>query len=181
MEFTFDERKAAQAAAWLLRRHGSPMWDVKLAKLLYLADRHALCEAAHPITGDQFVAMPFGPILGGVFERLRRPDHAPDSPWATFVICDEDRDVRHCGQASRDELSDYDIEVLNAVHDEFGELDLYDLGAHMFQLPEWVDPEGGAVVIDPKAILRSAGYDQEDIDAINEQLNAVRAFVDALG
>ena len=35
MEFVFDEPKAAQAAAWLLRRHGGPMWDVKLAKFLY--------------------------------------------------------------------------------------------------------------------------------------------------
>ena len=97
------------------------------------------------------------------------------------MICDEDRDVRHCGQVSRDDLSDYDIKVLDAVHDEFGALNLRDFGAHMFQLPEWVDPEGGAVVIDPKVILRSAGYDQEDIDSINEQLNAVRAFTDALG
>ena len=39
VEFIFDERKAAQAAAHLLRRHGSSMWDIKLIKLLYLADR----------------------------------------------------------------------------------------------------------------------------------------------
>ena len=181
MEFSFNERKAAQAAAWLLQRRGGAMGDVQLVKLLYLADRRALCDAAHPITGDRFVAMPFGLILEGVFDRLRRSEHAPSSPWGTLLRCGSDRDVRHCEPICRDELSDYEIEVLDAIHAEFGAMNLHELGKRMFKLPEWTDPEGGAVPIDPKGILRSAGYTQEDIDAINEQLNAVRALVDVLG
>ena len=71
--------------------------------------------------------------------------------------------------------------MLDAIHAEFGAMSLHELGKRMFKLPEWTDPEGGAVPIDPKRILRSAGYAEEDIDAINEQLNAVRALVDVLG
>ena len=44
MRFVFDERRAAQAAARLLDKHGGTMPWLKLVKLLYLADRAALVE-----------------------------------------------------------------------------------------------------------------------------------------
>ena len=48
MKFVFDERKAAQAAAHLLHRHGGPMPYIKLIKLLYLADRRGLRRDGSP-------------------------------------------------------------------------------------------------------------------------------------
>ena len=46
----FNERKAAQVAAWFLRRSGRRMAHLKLMKLMYLADREALNEFGFPIT-----------------------------------------------------------------------------------------------------------------------------------
>ena len=181
MEFVFNERKAAQAAARLLRRHGEAMWDIKLAKLLYLADRSALCQNGYSITGDRLVAMSFGPILDRVFKRFRTADHAPGSPWIELLICGASGDVRAHGEPDYDHLSDYDVEVLDCIYDEFGAMDVHELARHMFELPEWTDPEGGTVTIDPKVIMRTAGFSEDDLAAIAEQLNAERALALALG
>jgi uncharacterized phage-associated protein len=58
VRFPFDERKAAQAAAYLLKKHDGRLNFMKLIKLLYLADRKSLLENGKPITGDRMLAMP---------------------------------------------------------------------------------------------------------------------------
>ena len=66
--FHFDERKAAQAAAWLLRRHGRPLDAARLATLLYLVDRRAVLESGGPTTGDAWIATEHGPSLRRIAE-----------------------------------------------------------------------------------------------------------------
>jgi hypothetical protein len=58
VRFRFNERKAAQAAAYLLAKRGGRMDYRKLLALLYLADRQKLVERGHTITGDAFVNVP---------------------------------------------------------------------------------------------------------------------------
>ena len=68
MEFVFNDRKTAQAAAWLLDRQEGRMPYLKLIKLLYLADRQSLIESGYPITGDRLVSMDRGPVLSRVLD-----------------------------------------------------------------------------------------------------------------
>jgi hypothetical protein len=58
IKFVFNEKKAAQAAAYLLKLHGGKMDYRKLLTLLYLADRKLLAERGRTITGDEFVNAP---------------------------------------------------------------------------------------------------------------------------
>ena len=62
----FDERKAAEAAAFLLFMAGGKLPLIKLVKLLYLAERLSLQRYGEPLTGDRLVAMPNGPDCGPV-------------------------------------------------------------------------------------------------------------------
>ena len=181
MEFTFDEPKAAQAAAWLLRRREKRLNGLELAKLLYLADRHALCELGHPITGDRLVCISAGPVLQRVFELTRQSNQRPGSTWSEYVQISDDGGLQDAGCEDLGDLSDYDCEVLGRICAQFGAMTLYELTRYTFELPEWVDPEGGMVEIDPKVILRSAGFEDDDLASISDQLNAERAFAAALG
>ncbi|HTH08426.1 MAG TPA: Panacea domain-containing protein, partial [Acidovorax sp.] len=63
MSGTFNERKAAQAAACLLHKAGGSLSVLKLMKLMYLAERRSLKKYGDTITGDAFVSMPHGPVL----------------------------------------------------------------------------------------------------------------------
>jgi len=54
----FNEAKATQAAALLLKLRGGRMNYMKLIKLLYLVDRTALIRWGRPVTFDSYCSMP---------------------------------------------------------------------------------------------------------------------------
>ena len=71
----FNEVKATQAAARLLRNRGGRMSYMKLIKLLYLADREALSRWGRPITTDKYVSMDKGPVLSRVLDGSTKSRH----------------------------------------------------------------------------------------------------------
>ncbi len=85
MRYLFEEKKAAQAAAYLLKLHGEPMKYFVLIKLLYLADRQSLIETGLPITGDKMVSMPHGPVLSQILDLIQAGKQDDSSPW--FHYC----------------------------------------------------------------------------------------------
>ena len=181
VEFIFDERKASEAAARILRRHGGSMPYIQLLKLLYLADRRSLGETGYTITGDRFVSMDRGPILSRVYDLIKRPADAPRTAWREHIEADGAFDVRVICDAPSERLSLYEEEVLDGVYDEFGALGPWDLVRHTHTLPEWRDPSGTSIAIDPCEIMRAEGMSEEEIASVGAQLDAERSFKAAFG
>src|SRR6266436_1981672 len=95
MRVRFNERKATQAAARLLKLRGARMSYMKLIKLLYLADRTALLRWGRPITTDNFVSMDRGPVLSRMLD-LATEEILPGqtSVWAHHISEPEHYSVR---------------------------------------------------------------------------------------
>lgn len=169
IRFPFNERKAAQVAALILRRHAGAYSYIGLIKLMYLADRRALVETGMPLTGDDLVSMQYGPVLSKVKDCMTGWQGAGEE-WLEFVSRSEDNEVRLLAEvAVRDELSDYEVEVLEAVDTEFGHLKPFDLVEVTHKLPEWRDPSSTAIPIDPADILRAEGVSAERIKQIEAE------------
>ncbi len=176
MKFVFDERKAAQAAAHLLHRHGAPMPYIKLIKLLYLADRRAFVETGHPITGDRLVSMENGPVLSNVLDLIRQTGGGGSSVWHEYVsdpdayavtaVCPVELDEID------DELSDYERSLLDAIFREYGDTNEWDLVDYTHTLPEWTDPKGSSAPIDPRRILKSEGFTKKEIAKVESEVTA---------
>ena len=172
MEFFFDERRAAQAASLLLARdEGRRMPYIKLIKMLYLADREALIETGAPITGDRFVSMKFGPVLSRVLNLIKEPSPAEDSVWHSYVARDH-FDAVLVGSAKSDHLSEYDEGVLSDIFDSCGREKWPFVVARTHALPEWTDPDGSSIPIDPEDILLYAGFSDEEVEAVAAQARA---------
>ena len=171
MRFVFDERRAAQAAARLLDKHGGTMPWLKLVKLLYLADRAALVEGGYPITGDRFVSMRFGPVLGRVLDLIKDDCPAKDSVWHGYVVR-ERFDARLAGNADTGWLSDVNRDLLDSVFETYGCLKEWDVVARTHALPEWKDPGDSAIPIEPEDILRYSGYSEKAIGYVADQAEA---------
>lgn len=62
ISFVFDERKATQAACYLLSLNGGRMNYMKMIKLLYLSDREYITSYSNSITTDSYVSMDNGPV-----------------------------------------------------------------------------------------------------------------------
>src|SRR5579864_4403328 len=94
MKLLFNETKATQAAAQLLRLRGGRMSYVKLVKLLYLADREALIRWGRPITTDHYVSMDEGPVVARIYDLIRN-EPSPNSVkiWGKFISGPVDYEV----------------------------------------------------------------------------------------
>ncbi len=181
MQFHFDERKAAQAAGYLLNRHSKPMKYMKLMKLMYLADRCMLLKLGSTITGDRLVSMSRGPVLSHVLDLLKAQQYEANASWPKYVSAVADYQVISGSHSDYGALSDFDLQILDSVYAEFGTLDQWELAIHTHALPEWEDPSGSSIEIDPRVILRSADYSESEISEVEEAANAHYAFRRLLG
>ena len=175
MRFVFDERRAAQAAARLLHKHGGTMPYIKLIKLLYLADRAAFVEGGRPITGDRFVSVRHGPALAHVLELITDDCPAGDSIWHGYVVR-KHFDACLVGPAESERLADFDRDVLDGIFETYGCLKEWDVVARTHALPEWKDPGDSITPIKPEDILRYNDFTEAEVERVAEQAHAVYSF-----
>ncbi len=166
MRFCFNELKSAQAASFLISLHGGKLNYMVLIKLLYLADRQTLLELGYTITGDSFVSMPKGPVLSRILDLITMGKHKERTPWFRYISEPRDYEVKLAERApaKRDELSKYETKVLQEIYKKYGSMDKWDLVELMHTLPEWEDPKGSSLTIDPQNILRLEGISPEKIE-----------------
>ena len=174
----FNERKAAQAAAYLLKRHGGRFNYMALIKLLYLADRKKLIECGSLISTDRLVSMPHGPALSEIYRRISEgPPHSGISPWFDYISAPTNYEVSLLGQdPETDELSRYELRILDSIDDEFGSWNVWDLRDYVHRLPEYEDPHGSSHTIPIERILRVAGKSSEEIAETVADFQAVWAI-----
>jgi uncharacterized phage-associated protein len=166
LTFAYNPRKAAQAAAYLVHLNGGRINVLSLTKLLYLADRKALVLRGRPITGDKMVSMPHGPVLSRIYDQIKCGDQeeVEGRSWYEYLTERQDREI--ClreAEPLTDELSDFERDVLHRIHSEYGHLSPSQLRAITHELPEYEDPDGSSLPIDPETILRHEGWNDSDI------------------
>lgn len=173
MHLQFRQEKATQAAARLLKKRGGQMSYMKLLKLLYLADRKALLEQLRPITYDRYVSMPQGPVLSQTYNLMVAED-TPNggSYWRRFISEPVNYEVRLLQDAPRGELSAAQEQILDDIFEEFGKMGRWELVELSHHLPEWKDPQGSSVPISVHEVLRAAGLEEAEIEAVDEALAA---------
>ena len=175
----FDERRAAEAAAFLLFRAGGRLPLIKLIKLMYLSERLSLQRYGEPITGDRLVAMPNGPVLSMTYEHINGARLSIEGGWETWIADRAGHEV-----ALRDEskirspeqdllrLSDSDLEILGETWEKFGHWDRWDLVkyTHSDACPEWEDPDGSSRPIAYDVLFTKLGYSQEQASSLMNRL-----------
>lgn len=175
IKMRFNEVKATQAAARILRNRGGRMSYMKLIKLLYLADREALARWGRNITTDNYVSMPHGPVLSHVLDLIT------DQPnpflavtfWARHISEPERYEIALKAEPTGDLLSEAEDELLDEIFKKYGHLTRWQIVEFAHTLPEWKDPNGSAFPIELADILTAQHKKPEEIRAIEEELNAI--------
>jgi len=163
MRLPFNRRKAAQAAAYTVQLHGGSLNMMVLLKLLYLADREVLVATGCTITGDRMVSMPHGPVLSQIYDSVKWGRTEGD-PWYEYITERANNEVSLANaQFSTGELSEYEMEVLAGVHEAYGALGPFEIRDLTHDLPEWEDPHGSSMTIDPAKILRIEGKSDAEV------------------
>jgi uncharacterized phage-associated protein len=180
MALKFDETKATQAAAFLLKMRGGRMHYLKLIKLLYLADRAALLRWGLPISTDHYVSMDHGPVLSNIFNLIT--DDKPKPVWAKFISAPlGDYEIELREDPPTDRLSRAEEKLLGEIYAEYGYRNRWDLVNNvMHKLPEWHNPQGGSVRIQIREILEAQGEDEEEIRAVVKELRTISNAEEAI-
>jgi uncharacterized phage-associated protein len=130
VDFPFDVNRGLEAVVYLASRDIPALDKYKLAKLLFLADKYHLVKYGRPITGDQYFAMPHGPVpttilnlLSGVVEKKNS-----DKRVATLLAALEvDRSYQYPRFKAKQPpeqrfLSTSDLRALDEIVERFGNM-----------------------------------------------------------
>lgn len=121
--------------------------------------------------------MPHGPVNSVTLDCIKGMYDLSETGWSEFLQDKENHSVAATKRFSRedlDELSEEDIECLEAVWCEFGSMDqwsLRDLTHDRRRVPEWEDPRGSSAPIPLERILSAVGAQEPD-----EQADLIRSF-----
>jgi uncharacterized phage-associated protein len=191
---TFDARKAAQVAAFMLHRAGGRLPVIKLVKLMYLAERASLLTYGEPLIGDGLVSMQHGPVLSTTYNQLNgNGDQQGQVVWDSWIDARENHEVSlkepqllNTPEIDLLNLSESDLDVLQIVWTQFGHWDKWKLRdyTHTQACPEWQDPEGSSLPITYERLFEVSGKSKAHIEAtllrLNEQALVNQAFASAL-
>lgn len=172
MHLQFDETKATQTAAYLLRLRGGRMHYIKLIKLMYLADREALLRWGVPITRDRYVSMDNGPVLSRVYNLII--EEQPKPVWSQFISAPlGEYEVCLLQDAPTDTLSRAEERLLDEIFNSYGHHNRWDLIENvMHKLPEWQNPQKSSLPIQLRDILKAGGENEQEIREVLRELHS---------
>ena len=137
MAFPFSHRKTTQVLNFFARQSGGEINKLKALKLVYFADRYHLRRYGRPITGDEYLAMPFGPLASGAKDLAEMGDFLSDDErayGAQFLAPVDRFSFRSAAEVEARALSESDRTALAWVWEKFGQMDIAD---YTHQYPEW--------------------------------------------
>ena len=171
MIIPFSAEKLVQAAAVVAKvAEGGRLGRMRLLKLLYIADREALAETARPITGDDAVAMDFGPVLSQTYHFIRDDKNFSGHIWRRHFKNDGNM-VELLEDPGEELLSDYEADVLRRVAQKYQSLSDMQLSDLTHDFGEWLKnepPKGSSRRISANDLLEAVNLG-EDSKAILQE------------
>ncbi len=136
-----DTSKIIQALCYIANSQPNATVDtMKAYKLLWLADRLHLRNYSRTISGDEYWALPLGPVptnaknlVDGKATSLKNPDGKFDE----YIEVLPNHKIRARKGADVDEFSESDIELFDKVLAKFGNASAIELSNFSHQFPEW--------------------------------------------
>mgnify|MGYP005835943597 CR=1 FL=1 len=176
MVLRFNERRATEAAAKLLKLRGGRMSYLKLIKLLHLLDREALLRWGRPVTTDRYVSMDNGPVVSRIYDLIREePAPGTDPNWRHYISPPSNYEVTLTAEPVTDELSPVEGSLIEEIFEKYGKMSRWDLVDLSHGLAEWQEPQGSAIPVECRDILRAGKKSQSEIAAIEAELEALAA------
>ena len=162
----YDEKKAAQVAAFFIFRHEGRIEIKKLIKLMYLSERESFAQYDEPLTGDALTSMHSGPILSDSLNHLNKNIRSENGGFCSWINTKSGNDItlkvglESVGQLTQ--LSDADIAVMNKVWNKVGHLSSNELGKYTHKhCGEWHDPGYSSKPIHLLQLFKNLGHNEE--------------------
>src|SRR3989338_1272755 len=81
----YNERKAAEMAAFFIYKSNGSIHVLKLTKLMYLSERESFSQYGEPLTGDRPFSMDNGPILTATLDLMNGLVPSAPGGWEDWI------------------------------------------------------------------------------------------------
>ena len=183
--FNVDTEKTLNAAIFILNKLGQADYH-KVFKILYFAEQQHLKNYGQPLTGDSYLAMPYGPVPSFLYDIFKASENQ-SSPFAeamelsrAFIVTRKEKIpyVTPTREANTEELSETNIEALLRSIEENGDLSFGEITEKSHD-SAWAKAEkAGETEMSYLDIAESAETSPEMLKYIllNAENNTLRAF-----
>jgi uncharacterized phage-associated protein len=140
MAFPFSHRKTTQALNFFARQAGGSQDKLKALKLIYFADRYHLRRFGRPITGDEYLAMPYGPVASGAKDLAEMSEFLGEDEreyGSRYIAPSDHHTYRSLAEVDERTFSESDRTALAWAWDKFGRKDKFELADLTHLYPEW--------------------------------------------
>lgn len=140
VHLTFKYETATQALNYLAGKSGGTLNKLKALKLIFFADRYHVRKYGRPVTGDEYLAMQYGPVASGVKDIAEMSsflDPKVSSYAKHFVSPINKLAFRSIAAVDTGQLSESDIEALDFAWNNFSGFDKFELAELTHAYPEW--------------------------------------------
>ncbi len=170
MTLHFDLQKTMAAVAFLMKTTDNQLDMFLGLKSLYLADKEMLIARGKTITGDSFRSLPKGPVLRTVYKLFKgTADRSLQTKWDECFSERVNHSIHPLKEVCTDILSQMEMEALSAAYETIRSTPPWEIADWLHETcPEWTDPKGKTLPIEPETILRNAGYAEEVIAQVAE-------------
>lgn len=174
---SFNEEKTAQLAAYFTAKSGGEIYHLMLMKLLYIADRNALATLGYSITDDNYASMNYGPVLLNTLSLIDGHVRDHNGYWSLLLSPSKDYKITLLadGDSDTSALSQAELTIADAVFDQFGCMNRFDLADKTHEFAEWTEPKGSALPISYESILQAVGYSDNEAASMIQALEDVKA------
>lgn len=145
IQFRTNARKALEVILWFAQRGRTDFHGI--LKLLFFADKHHLNAYGRPIIGDQYKALPYGPVAQTTYDILKGDALAREQlgmPQLPFRIVDGYA-VKPTRDPDLQKLSESDIEALEWAWEKYGRYSFDRLTRVSHEDPAYANAEGQAM------------------------------------
>lgn len=172
IHFEFDEAKATQIAAFLIRKSGGATDHYLLMKCFYDLDREALSRWGQPVIGGAYERFEHGPVIREAFQVSK----VGVKSFYSDHIHRAGNEIRVSNDPGTDELSKVERELAEEVWKRWKNLTFAQARAKIHALPESDEKNLSGVAIPIEAILKHCGKSKKFIQAIAEDAKAAKAL-----
>jgi len=174
----FTESKIAQMGAFFIHKEGGVMPHLKLMKLLYLTDRRSMTEWGYPVSYDQMVSMPHGPVLSCTLSYING-DVKDSDYWDSWISDKENHTVSLNTPLNNlnqlDQLSDIELSIMEKTWSKFGSMDKWEIRDYTHDhCKEWKDPNNSSYPIPYKDVFKAIGRNKKDSSRLQQEIEATQ-------
>jgi len=143
----FNHKKAVQSLNFFALKEGGTINNMKAIKLIWLSDRTHLRKYGRPIIMDQYFALPYGPVPTNTKDLITNQTSflsEDEIIYRNEFISEKYQynfsSIKHIDTKV---FSKTDLSTMEAVYEEFGNLDQFELSKISHNYPEWKKFESG--------------------------------------